>query len=215
MSIRPPRSIATRAHLKNRVTAISILTKNSVAATSMYFFRKIFYAQLAFSSIRCCLQFILLITQNRNTNNNCLHQLSIVVSKIEKLTSQLNMVSDFQDNVFEWDEHQQNTVKGAFFWLHMLLQIPGGLLAQKYGAKSIFGYSNGIVALLTCAIPLLAKLDFKALVLVRVVQGLIAGVSWPSMQAMTGKWIPPDERSRFVSAYLGTFTSVLSCFYFK
>lgn len=88
----------------------------------------------------------------------------------------------------------------------MLLQIPGGLLAQKYGAKSIFGYSNGIVALLTCAIPLSAKFDFKALVLLRVVQGLIAGVSWPSMQAMTGKWIPPDERSRFVSAYLGIFT---------
>ncbi|XP_025413767.1 vesicular glutamate transporter 1-like isoform X2 [Sipha flava] len=109
-----------------------------------------------------------------------------------------------QENVFDWDERQQNTVKGAFFWLHMVLQIPGGLLAQKFGAKSIFGFSNGLVALLTCAIPFMAKLNFEALLLLRIVQGLIAGVAWPSMQAMTGKWIPPHERSRFVSAYFGT-----------
>lgn len=86
----------------------------------------------------------------------------------------------------------------------MVLQIPGGLLAQKYGAKSIFGFSNGMVALLTCVIPFSAKLDFKALLLIRVFQGLVAGAAWPSMQTMTGKWIPPNERSRFISAYLGT-----------
>lgn len=95
--------------------------------------------------------------------------------------------------------------KGSFFWLHMVLQIPGGLLAQKFGAKSIFGYSNGLVALLTCVIPLSAKFNFKALILIRIFQGLIAGLAWPSMQAMTGKWIPPHERSRFVSAYLGIY----------
>jgi len=87
----------------------------------------------------------------------------------------------------------------------MVLQIPGGLLAQKFGAKSIFGFSNGLVALLTCAIPLSAKFDFNVLILIRVIQGLIAGLAWPSMQAMTGKWIPPHERSRFVSAYLGIY----------
>lgn len=118
-----------------------------------------------------------------------------------------------QDNVFDWDERQQNTVKGAFFWLHMVLQIPGGLLAQKYGAKSIFGFSNGVVALLTCAIPFSAKLNFEALLVLRLVQGLIAGVAWPSMQAMTGKWIPPHERSRFVSAYFGTCPTHLQLCY--
>lgn len=111
----------------------------------------------------------------------------------------------FQDNGFNWDEYQQNTVKGAFFWLHMVLQVPGGVLAHKYGGKTIFGLSNGVVSLLTCFIPFVAKFNFKGLLIVRVAQGLIAGLSWPAMQTMTGKWIPPHERSRFVSAYLGTF----------
>lgn len=117
--------------------------------------------------------------------------------------------------MFEWDEHQQNTVMGAFFWLHMILQIPGGLIAQKYGAKFVFGFSNGFVALLTCVIPLSAKFHYKALVVVRVAQGLIAGASWPPMQTMAGKWIPPHERSRFVSAYLGRLIFSSYCFKIK
>ncbi|VVC32474.1 Major facilitator superfamily,Major facilitator superfamily domain [Cinara cedri] len=116
----------------------------------------------------------------------------------------INASAHNNNHVFEWDEHQQNTVMGAFFWLHMVLQIPGGMLAQKFGAKSIFGFSNGLVALLTCAIPVTAKNNFVALLVLRVVQGLVAGTAWPAMHSMTGKWIPADERSRFVSAYLGS-----------
>jgi len=87
----------------------------------------------------------------------------------------------------------------------MILQIPGGLLAQKYGANNIFGICNGLVALLTCVIPFAAKLNYNALLTIRLVQGIIAGATWPSMHAMAGKWIPPHERSRFVSAYLGKY----------
>jgi len=32
---------------------------------------------------------------------------------------------------------------------------------------------------------------------------LCQGVIWPSMHDMTAKWIPSNERSRFVSSYLG------------
>lgn len=84
------------------------------------------------------------------------------------------------------------------------MQIPGGIIAQKYSAKFLFGFSNGMVALLTCVIPFSAKLSFNTLLFIRVFQGFIAAMSWPSMQTLTGKWIPPHERSRFVSAYLGT-----------
>lgn len=90
----------------------------------------------------------------------------------------------------------------------MILQIPCGLLTQKYSAKTIYGISNGVVSLLTCAIPFSAKYSFNVLVLLRIIQGIIAGLAWPSMQSITGKWIPPHERSRFVSAYLGTYNVI-------
>lgn len=31
------------------------------------------------------------------------------------------------------------------------------------------------------------------------------GVMWPAMHDMTAKWIPQNERSKFVSAYMGSY----------
>lgn len=56
----------------------------------------------------------------------------------------------------------------------MIMQIPGGILAQRYGTKTVFGLSNGLSALLSFAIPVSAKLHYKALVGVRLLQGFIS-----------------------------------------
>ncbi|KAF0724776.1 putative inorganic phosphate cotransporter, partial [Aphis craccivora] len=96
------------------------------------------------------------------------------------------------DNTFEWDEYQPNSVLGAFFTLHIFMQIPGGVLAQRYVT----------VWQQYCPLHASAKFNYKALVLVRVIQGFISGAVWPSMHTMIANWIPPHERSRFVSAYI-------------
>ncbi|XP_022176320.1 sialin-like [Myzus persicae] len=126
----------------------------------------------------------------------------------ESLTSNITLaqisLADQNENKFEWNEYQQNSILGAFFALHVIMQLPGGILAQRYGTKTVFGISNGVAAILSFAVPASAKFNYKALVVVRAVQGLIAGGAWPSMHTMTANWIPPHERSRFVSAYLGS-----------
>ncbi|XP_026673477.1 vesicular glutamate transporter 1 [Ceratina calcarata] len=105
---------------------------------------------------------------------------------------------------FHWTEYQQGLALGAFYWFHWLTQLPGGILARRYGTKLVYGLGNLITALIGFLIPWLTWYHFNALVVLRVLQGLIAGVVWPSMHDMTAKWIPPNERSRFVSAYLGS-----------
>lgn len=109
---------------------------------------------------------------------------------------------------FEWDEKTQNLILGAFFWFHWLLQIPGGIITRHYGTKAVFGLSNLVAILLTFAVPVTAHIDYRLLVLLRVIQGLVVGMAWPSMQHLTAHWIPPNERSRFVSAYLGSSIGV-------
>ncbi|KAL0113888.1 hypothetical protein PUN28_011313 [Cardiocondyla obscurior] len=103
---------------------------------------------------------------------------------------------------FAWNEYEQGLILGAYYWLHWISQLPGGLLARRYGTKLVFGLANFLTALLGFLIPYVTHLYM--LIILRVVQGLIAGVIWPSMHDMTAKWIPPNERSRFVSAYLGS-----------
>nr|XP_022918574.1 sialin [Onthophagus taurus] len=109
-----------------------------------------------------------------------------------------------QPDMFVWDEYIQGLILGAYFWLHWTTQIPGGLLAQKYGTKLVFGLSNFIGVLICFMIPFFSNLGYQYLITLRIIQGFITGCAWPAMHHMTAKWIPPNERSKFVTAYLGS-----------
>nr|CAD7402565.1 unnamed protein product [Timema cristinae] len=105
---------------------------------------------------------------------------------------------------YDWDEYQQGLVLGAFFWLYWLTQIPGSLLAQRYGTKLVFGLSNFIQCLLACLIPAAARIDYRALIFIRFLQGVIGGLAWPAMHKLSANWIPPNERSKFMTSYMGS-----------
>jgi MFS family permease len=75
---------------------------------------------------------------------------------------------------FDWDEKQQGLVLASFFWFFWATQVPGGLLAQRYGTKLVFGLANGVPCLLSFFIPLCARLDYRVLVFLRALQGFIA-----------------------------------------
>jgi MFS family permease len=75
---------------------------------------------------------------------------------------------------FDWDEKKQGLILGSFFWLFWTTQVPGGLLAQRYGTKLVFGLTNVIPCLLSFFIPLFARVDYRALVFLRALQGFIA-----------------------------------------
>uniref|UniRef100_A0A8D9FAW6 Sialin n=2 Tax=Cacopsylla melanoneura TaxID=428564 RepID=A0A8D9FAW6_9HEMI len=107
-------------------------------------------------------------------------------------------------SLFLWDSHIQNFVLGSFFWLHWTSQIPGGILARTLGTKTVFGLSNLAMFIISFMLPAAAYWDHKALAALRVVQGLIGGLAWPSMHYLVAHWIPPNERSIFMTSYLGS-----------
>ncbi|KAL1394645.1 hypothetical protein pipiens_011801 [Culex pipiens pipiens] len=115
---------------------------------------------------------------------------------------------DTKEDGFEWNEYEQGLVLGAFFWLHWVTQIPGGVLARKYGTKMVFGVANAIGCWMCFLMPLASYWDIRILIFLRVVQGVICGVAWPAMHHMAGQWIPPNERSKFITAYLGSSVGV-------
>lgn len=115
---------------------------------------------------------------------------------------------EYERDGFRWDEHQQSLVLGSFFWVHWLTQLPGGVLAAKYGTKFVFGFANFLASAMCLAMPMMCYLDYRWMVTLRLLQGFVTGVSWPAMHHLTAKWIPPNERSQFVSAYLGSSIGV-------
>ncbi|KAL1115819.1 hypothetical protein AAG570_006109, partial [Ranatra chinensis] len=100
---------------------------------------------------------------------------------------------------FDWDSYQQNLIHGSFFWGYICTELPGGRLAEVIGARKVWGYSILIASLVTLFTPLAASLDYIAVVALRVAIGFMLGVTFPAIQPLGAKWIPPNDRSKFIS----------------
>ncbi|XP_046688482.1 sialin-like, partial [Homalodisca vitripennis] len=104
---------------------------------------------------------------------------------------------------FDWDSKEQNIIIGSFFWGYICTELPGGRLAELIGARRVFGYSTLTAALITLITPMAARLSYIAVVITRVILGFMLGATWPAMHPMAAKWIPPNERSKFISNMMG------------
>jgi len=103
---------------------------------------------------------------------------------------------------FDWDDHQQAIILGAFFYGYVITQIPAGILSERFGAKWIFGGCILITSILSLLGPEAARLGFVPFFLTRFCQGLAEGVILPCMNAMIARWMPKMERSRATSVIL-------------
>lgn len=95
------------------------------------------------------------------------------------MTRTLIFQTDYEREGFKWDSKTQNEVLGAFFLLHWTTQLPGGILAARYGTKLVFGLANFIGCVTCILIPITAYLNFKAMIILRLLQGFVAGAAWP------------------------------------
>ena len=112
---------------------------------------------------------------------------------------------DLEEGPFEWDEFQRGLVLSAFGYGYILTQIIGGRLAERFGVKLIYGLGLFLTGVLTLISPLVANWHVGAFIALRVLQGIFEGVSFPSLHAMTARWVPVDERNSFIArSYLGT-----------
>ncbi|CAG0886950.1 unnamed protein product [Cyprideis torosa] len=106
-----------------------------------------------------------------------------------------------EDGPFVWDESDQAIILGSLWYGYCCSQIVAGRAAERFGAKQILGTCLGLCALLSLLTPLMAKVSFVALVIIRIVMGVLEGVSYPVMNVMIAKWAPKEERSR-ISAFV-------------
>lgn len=92
------------------------------------------------------------------------------------MIKKLNLLQiEYERNGFKWNEYQQSTFLGSFYWLNWATQLPGGILAAKYGTKMVFGLSNYIAIVLCAITPIACYLDYRLLIFIRVVSGAVAG----------------------------------------
>lgn len=100
---------------------------------------------------------------------------------------------------FEWNELQQGVILSSFFWGYIFFQIPGGRIAELWGPKVVFGTSVLLNGLLSLILPFIARMHWILLLIVRALQGLGQGVIFPCLTASVPRWVPVEERARFIS----------------
>ncbi|KPP62317.1 vesicular glutamate transporter 1-like [Scleropages formosus] len=111
---------------------------------------------------------------------------------------------------FTWDPETVGMIHGSFFWGYIVTQIPGGFICQKFAANRVFGFAIVATSTLNMLIPSAARVHYGCVILVRICQGLVEGVSYPACHGIWAKWAPPLERSRLATtAFCGSYAGAV------
>ncbi|XP_064630117.1 sialin-like isoform X2 [Lineus longissimus] len=106
--------------------------------------------------------------------------------------------SSTEDGAFLWDKTSQGILLGSFFWGYLITQLPGGILATKFGAKRTIGLFMLAASIATLLMPIGAKTHHIFLLVLRIICGLGSGVYFPAFHLLWASWAPPAERSNLL-----------------
>jgi len=98
----------------------------------------------------------------------------------------------------------KETIKSAFFIGYVIMQVPGGRLAEVFGTKRVFGFCTILCGLLAALTPFVGQslhpsLSFPTMCALRFLQGLLQSPCFPSLNPLTNRWVPESEKGKFVT----------------
>ena len=82
-----------------------------------------------------------------------------------------------QEGGFPWNPSEQSFLLSAFYYGYIVLQLPGGYLAERLSGKLMFGLGIVVPGVLNLLMPLMANYGVAAFGAMRILCGL-AAVSW-------------------------------------
>ncbi|ESO86939.1 hypothetical protein LOTGIDRAFT_128007 [Lottia gigantea] len=111
---------------------------------------------------------------------------------------------------FSWTPETVGIVDSSFFWGYIITQIPGGYLASRLPANRLFGLAIGISSFLNLFLPAAAKVHYGMVITVRILQGLVEGVTYPATHGIWRHWAPPLERSKLATiSFCGSYAGAV------
>ncbi|XP_071443018.1 sialin-like [Hetaerina americana] len=132
------------------------------------------------------------------------------------MQSFIELQDDSKGGEFPWDERTQGLILGSFFYGYVATQVPGGRLSELFGGRHVVGLGVLLTGIFTLLSPVVVRTyhiwGIAPFVVLRILEGLSEGVTFPAMMAMLAQWAPPLERSRITAfVYAGAlFGTVIS-----
>ncbi|XP_037538725.1 vesicular glutamate transporter 3 isoform X3 [Nematolebias whitei] len=133
-----------------------------------------------------------------------------IVEMVNNNTVYINGTPVLQVAQFNWDPETVGLIHGSFFWGYIVTQIPGGFISNKLSANRVFGAAIFLTSVLNMFIPSAARVHYGCVMFVRILQGLVEGVTYPACHGMWSKWAPPLERSRLATtSFCGSYAGAV------
>ncbi|CAH2277493.1 vesicular glutamate transporter 3 [Pelobates cultripes] len=133
-----------------------------------------------------------------------------IVEMVNNNTVYVDGKPEIQKAQFNWDPETVGLIHGSFFWGYIVTQIPGGFIANKLAANRVFGAAIFLTSVLNMLIPSAAKAHYGCVISIRILQGLVEGVTYPACHGMWSKWAPPLERSRLATtSFCGSYAGAV------
>ncbi|XP_064417157.1 vesicular glutamate transporter 3 isoform X2 [Latimeria chalumnae] len=133
-----------------------------------------------------------------------------IVEMVNNNTIYVKGKPEIQKAQFNWDSETVGLIHGSFFWGYIVTQIPGGFISNKLAANRVFGAAIFLTSLLNMLIPSAAKVHYGCVLFVRILQGLVEGVTYPACHGMWSRWAPPLERSRLATtSFCGSYAGAV------
>ncbi|XP_017854045.1 sialin [Drosophila busckii] len=125
-----------------------------------------------------------------------------------------NVTAKVEDGPFDWSEPLQGTLLSCYFWGYLVSQIPLAHVAENFSAKWVMLFSVAINVVCTLLTPVMTEAHYSGLIIMRVLEGVGGGASFPAMHVMIAAWAPPSERMVmstiiYVGTSAGTALSIL------
>ncbi|KAM9673647.1 vesicular glutamate transporter 3 isoform 2-T2 [Trichechus inunguis] len=133
-----------------------------------------------------------------------------IVEMVNNSTVYVDGKPEIQVAQFNWDPETVGLIHGSFFWGYIVTQIPGGFISNKFAANRVFGAAIFLTSTLNMFIPSAARVHYGCVMCVRILQGLVEGVTYPACHGMWSKWAPPLERSRLATiSFCGSYAGAV------
>nr|XP_021543226.1 vesicular glutamate transporter 3 isoform X2 [Neomonachus schauinslandi] len=133
-----------------------------------------------------------------------------IVEMVNNSTVYVDGKPEIQTAQFNWDPETVGLIHGSFFWGYIVTQIPGGFISNKFAANRVFGAAIFLTSTLNMFIPSAARVHYGCVMCVRILQGLVEGVTYPACHGMWSKWAPPLERSRLATtSFCGSYAGAV------
>ena len=121
----------------------------------------------------------------------------VLVNYIDRIN--LSVAAPQLQHEFSLSPGQLGLLFSAFFWSYSLLQVPGGMLLDRFGVTRV-GRWGAFLWAVASTVTAFAS-GFAGIFAARVLLGIAEAPAFPVSQKATGYWFPRQERARSTAIF--------------